>query len=202
MDTSPLTEDGQDDDFGFEWDSDSCGARRQDSTSYPGEEGTWDPRHSGRASESGQRAWRRLRVGVPSCVAHYTQGLGGVLLVTPWYSQLPKSKVTLKALTQELLMVGCTAGTIKNVWCRISDRHRRFGHNAPLSAAGDFKRLCKAVAAVKGAPQSFLFPSAVTTTCGFLDLTGLTECQARDVLVCATRMALCGRVVEVTDFCG
>ena len=40
MDTSHLTEDGQDDDFGFEWDSDSCGARRQDSTSYPGEEGT------------------------------------------------------------------------------------------------------------------------------------------------------------------
>ena len=68
MDTSPLTEDGQDDDFGFEWDSDSCGARRQDSTSYPGEEGTWDPRHSGRVggcdltSESGQRAWGRLLV--------------------------------------------------------------------------------------------------------------------------------------------
>ena len=139
---------------------------------------------------------------VPSCVAHYTQGLGGVSLVTPWYSQLPKSKVTLKALMQELLMVGCAAGTIKNVWCRISDRHGQFGHNAPLSAAGDFKRLCKSVAAVKGAPRSFLFPSAVNTTCSFLDLTGLTECQARDVLVCATRMALCGRVVEVTDFCG
>jgi hypothetical protein len=42
--------------------------RRQDSTSYPGEEGTWGPRHSGRVggcdltSESGQRAWRRLLV--------------------------------------------------------------------------------------------------------------------------------------------
>ena len=48
-------------------------------------------------------------------------------------------------------MVGCAAGTTKNVWCSISDRHRRFGHNAPLTAAGDFKRLYKAVAAVKGA---------------------------------------------------
>ena len=50
---------------------------------------------------------------------------------------MPMSKVTLKALTQELLMVGCAAGTIKNVWCSISDRHRRFGHNVPLAAAGD-----------------------------------------------------------------
>jgi hypothetical protein len=42
--------------------------RRQDSTSYLGEEGTWGPRHSGRVggcdltSGSGQRAWRRLLV--------------------------------------------------------------------------------------------------------------------------------------------
>jgi hypothetical protein len=52
-------------------------------------------------------------------------------------------------------MVGCAAGTIKNVCCT-SDRHMRFGHNAPLTAAGDFKRLCnlKAVAAVKGASFS------------------------------------------------
>ena len=59
-------------------------------------------------------------------------------------------------------MVGRAAGTIKNVWCRISDRHRRFGHNAPLSAAGDFKRLCKAVAAVKGAPSKLLSPPGLS----------------------------------------
>ena len=79
---------------------------------------------------------------------------------------MPMSKVTLKALTQELLMVGRAAGTIKNVWCRISDRHRRFGHNAPLSAAGDFKRLCKAVAAVKGAPSKLLSPPRAFTISG------------------------------------
>ena len=74
---------------------------------------------------------------------------------------MPMSKVTLKALTQELLMVGCAAGTIKNVWCSISDRHRRFGHTAPLAAGGDFKRLYKAVAAVKGAPSKLLFPIGI-----------------------------------------
>ena len=113
---------------------------------------------------------------------------------------MPMSKITLKALTQELLMVGCAAGTIKNVWCSIADRHRRFGHNTPLAAAGDFKRLYKAVAAVKGAPSKLLFPIGTHHLRRLLELIGLTECQSRDVLVCATGMALCCRVVEITDF--
>jgi hypothetical protein len=113
---------------------------------------------------------------------------------------MPMSKDTLKALTQELLMVGCAAGTIKNVWCSISDRHRRFGYDAPLAAAGDFQRLYKAVAAIKGAPSKLLFPIGTHHLLRLLDLIGLTECQSRDVLVCATGMALCCRVIEVTDF--
>jgi hypothetical protein len=107
---------------------------------------------------------------------------------------MPMNKVTLKALTQELLMVGCAAGTIKNVWCSISDRHRRFGQDAPLAAAGDFKRLYKAVAAIKGAPSKLLFPIGIHHLRRLLDLIGLTECQSRDVLVCSTGMALCCRV--------
>ncbi len=53
-------------------------------------------------------------------------------------------------------MVGCAAGTIKNVWCRTSDRHMRFGHNSGGRLQLVFKRLCnlKAVAAVKGASFS------------------------------------------------
>jgi hypothetical protein len=41
---------------------------------------------------------------------------------------LPMAKDTLKSLTLELLMVGCAAGTIRNIWSSIEDRHRRFGH--------------------------------------------------------------------------
>jgi hypothetical protein len=110
------------------------------------------------------------------------------------------SKVTLKALTQEFPMVGCAAGTIKNVSCNISDRHSRFGYNAPLAAEGDFKRLYKAIAAVKGAPSKLLFPIGIHHLRRLLDFIGLTECQSRDVLVCATGMVLCCRVVAVTDF--
>ena len=77
------------------------------------------------------------------------------------------SKVILKALTQELLMVGCVAGTIKNVWCSIADRHRRFGHNAPLAAAGDFKHLYRQLRRSKAHRRSFFSPSALTTCGGF-----------------------------------
>ena len=44
---------------------------------------------------------------------------------------LPMSRTTLTALTQEMLMVGCSAGTIKNLWSSIEDRHRRFGLAMP-----------------------------------------------------------------------
>jgi len=36
--------------------------------------------------------------------------------------------MTLKAITQELTMIGCATGTIRNVWSAIEDRHRRFGY--------------------------------------------------------------------------
>jgi hypothetical protein len=117
-------------------------------------------------SASGQRAWRRLLVvGTKLRGALYSRGIHWGIAHRALGQLLPMSRVTLKALTQELLMVGCAAGTIKNVWCSISDRHMRLGHNAPLAAAGDFKRLYKAIAAVKGAPSKLLFPSA-HTTCG------------------------------------
>jgi hypothetical protein len=70
-------------------------------------------------------------------------------------------------------MVGCAAGTIKNVWCRISDRHRRFGHNAPLSAAGTSSAYARQLRRSKAPPRSFFFPSA-----------GLTECKARLFWLC------------------
>jgi hypothetical protein len=69
---------------------------------------------------------------------------------------------------------------------------RTFGRGGRLQAP--------AVAAIKGAPSKLLFPIGIHHLRRLLDLIGLMECQARDVLVCATGMALCCRVVEVTDF--
>ena len=38
-------------------------------------------------------------------------------------------------------MVGCSAGTITNVWSSIEERHRRFRLAMPLGGAGEFERL-------------------------------------------------------------
>jgi hypothetical protein len=113
---------------------------------------------------------------------------------------LPMSKDTLKALTQELLMVGVSAGTIKNMWSSIEDRHRRFGFALPLGGPGDFKRLYKAVAAVKGTPSKLIFPIGLHHLKRLLELVGLTVCQERDVLACILGTVVCLRVVEVA-FC-
>ena len=71
---------------------------------------------------------------------------------------LPTPQTTLKALTQELLMVGCGAGTIRNVWSAIEDRHRHFGYSLPLGIKGDFSRMARAVGSVKGLPSHLIFP--------------------------------------------
>jgi hypothetical protein len=56
-------------------------------------------------------------------------------------SLLPMTQETLKAITQEMLMVGCAAGTIRNLWSAIEDRHRIFGYMPPLALrGGDFSR--------------------------------------------------------------
>ena len=47
-------------------------------------------------------------------------------------SILPMTQTTLKAITQELMMIGCATGTIRNVWSTIEDRHRRYGYPLPL----------------------------------------------------------------------
>ena len=68
----------------------------------------------------------------------------------------------------------------------------------PLGGAGEFKRLYKAVAAVKGTPSRIMFPIGTHHVKRLLELVGLTECQERDVLVCVLGTVLCMRVVELS----
>jgi hypothetical protein len=110
---------------------------------------------------------------------------------------LPMTQATLKALTLELLMVGCASGTIKNVWCSFEDRHRRFGLPLPLGVADDFRRLYKAVCVVCREPSCICFPIGPHHVKQLLDLVGLTGAQLRDVLMCVTGVVLSCRVVEV-----
>ena len=113
---------------------------------------------------------------------------------------LPMSKDTIKALTQELLMVGCAAGTIRNVWSSIADRHRRFGLPFPFGAPGEFSRMCKAVAAVVGTPSRIIFPIGAHHVQQMLGAIGLTDEQERNALMTASGTVLSSRVVEITFF--
>jgi hypothetical protein len=110
-------------------------------------------------------------------------------------SLLPMTQETLKAITQEMRMVGCAAGTIR---AAIEDRHRVFGYNPPLALrGGDFSRFSKAVASVKGMPSRLIFPIGVHHIQSMLELVGLTITQRRDMLMCVLGTVMCLRVNEV-----
>jgi integrase len=114
-------------------------------------------------------------------------------------SLLPMSQLTLKAMTQELLMVGCAAGTIRNVWSAIEDRHRRFGYLPPLAIEGEFSRLARAVGSVSGQPSRLIFPIGVHHVQMLMELAGLNLTQRRDMLICVVGTTGCLRVGEVEN---
>ena len=112
---------------------------------------------------------------------------------------LPMSRDTLKAITQELLMVGCSAGSIRNIWSAIEDRHRRFGYAPPLGMEGDFSRMARAVGSVRGQPSRLIFPIGVHHVQRLMELIGLTLTQKRDMLACVLGTVACLRVGEVEN---
>jgi hypothetical protein len=77
---------------------------------------------------------------------------------------LPMSQDTLQAITQEMLMIGCLAGTIRNLWSAIEDRHRMYGYNPPLAMRmGDFSRSAKQSLQSRACHCAFCFQSGRTT---------------------------------------
>jgi integrase len=112
---------------------------------------------------------------------------------------LPMSRDTLKAITQELLMVGCSTGSIRNIWSAIEDRHRRFGYAPPLGMEGDFSRMARAVGSVRGQPSRLIFPIGVHHVQRLMELIGLTITQKRDMLACVLGTVACLRVGEVEN---
>jgi hypothetical protein len=97
-----------------------------------------------------------------------------------------------------MLIVGCSAGTIRNLWSAIEDRHRLFGYQPPLAMrGGDFSQYSKAAASVKGMPSRLILPVGVHHVQKMLDLVGLTISQLHDMLMCALGTVMCMRVNEV-----
>ena len=98
-------------------------------------------------------------------------------------------------------MVGCGAGTIRNVWSAIEDRHRRFGYSPPLGIEGDFSRMARAVGSVKEfkLPSRLIFPIGQHHIQRMMELAGLTLTQRRDMLACVVGTVACMRVSEVAN---
>jgi hypothetical protein len=108
------------------------------------------------------------------------------------------SQDTLKAITQEALMVGMSAGTIRNLWSAIENRHRLFGYEAPLAMrGGDFTRFSKAVASAKGMPSRLLVPIGVHHVNQLLELGDLTPTQTRNLMMTIVDTVMCMRVNEI-----
>ena len=109
---------------------------------------------------------------------------------------LPMSKALLEALTMELLLMGSSVGSIRNIWSAIENRHRMFGHEPPLGEPGAFRRGIKALSSLRGQPSKLLFPMGRRHVRALLRLVGLTWTQKRNVLLVITGTVMCARVSE------
>ena len=106
---------------------------------------------------------------------------------------------TLQAITRELLMVGCAAGTLGKVWSAIEDRSRQLGHAMALGVEGDLSRMARAVGSVRREPSRLMLPVGVQQVRNLVRLAGLPLTQRRDVLMTVLGTVACLRVSEVSS---
>ena len=109
---------------------------------------------------------------------------------------LPMPRSLLEALTMELLLMGLSVGSIRNIWSAIENRHRMYGHEPPLGEPGSFRRGIKALSSLRGQPSKLLFPMGRRHIRALLRLVGLTWAQRRNVLLVVTGTVMCARVSE------
>ena len=93
-------------------------------------------------------------------------------------SLLPRSKTVIKALSQELLTVGCSPGTIRNIWSSIEDRHRRFGQSLPLGGVWGLLAHVQGSGCSARGTFAFHFPMGVHHLKWMLELIGLAPAQS------------------------
>ena len=113
---------------------------------------------------------------------------------------LPMNMEELRAVIMEMMMVGASAGTIKNVMSAVENRHRMAGLDPPLMAPMAFKRLYKAVASVAGAPSRMCFPVGKHHLRSMLRLAGPSQLERRAILVTVLGTVCVSRPQEVSHF--
>jgi hypothetical protein len=105
-------------------------------------------------------------------------------------------RAILEALTMELLLMGLSVGSIRNIWSAIANRHTMFNRDSPLGEPGTFNRGIKALSSLRGQPTKLIFPLGRRHVSALLNLVGLTWTQKRNVLLAVTGTVMCARVSE------
>jgi len=112
---------------------------------------------------------------------------------------LPMSMDDVHAMVMEMMMLGLSASSIKNVLSCVESRHRFCGLVPPLVQAKAFARLTKSVASVAGAPGRLRFPLGTHHLRRMIALPGPSRLELRAILIACVGTVSVSRVEEVAN---
>jgi hypothetical protein len=112
---------------------------------------------------------------------------------------LPMKMEEMRALLMEFMMLGVSAGSLKNVLSAVEHRHRMAGLTPPLVERLAFKRIMKAVSSVSGTPSRLRFPIASHHLWQLLRLSHPSQMERFVVVIVCTGTVCCSRVVELAN---
>lgn len=112
---------------------------------------------------------------------------------------LPMSMEDVQAFVMELMMLGMSANSLKNVMSCLEARHRLFGLTPPLVAARAFNRLFKAIASVTGATSRIRFPVGTHQLLQMMALQGTSALERRAIMIVCIGTVCCSRVDELAQ---
>jgi hypothetical protein len=105
----------------------------------------------------------------------------------------------LKALVMEFMMLGVSAGSMKNVLSAIEHRHRLAGVVPPLVERLAFKRIMKAISSVSGTPSRLRFPIGSHHLWKMMRMGYPSPMERQVILIVCIGTVCCSRVVEVAN---
>ena len=110
---------------------------------------------------------------------------------------LPMSVKTLKALSWDCLMLGCSRSVIESVWSAVQHRHNILGLDPPLVGRNVFTSWVKAISCLMGRPLRLKFPIHKGIVAFLLRWHPESMALNRDRLLTALATITCLRVSEV-----
>ena len=112
---------------------------------------------------------------------------------------LPMNLEDVQAFLMELMLLGMSANSLKNVKSCLEARHRLFGLVPPLVAARAFGRILKAMASLTGATSRIRFPVGTHHLLQMLAMQGMSALERRAILLVCIGTVCCSRVDELSQ---